>query len=95
MQPAIPKGFPAPSERFVDGMGLLYDEVKPTGVTLVGTWSKADYTCEASAAEVDGRLVGLALDEDNEPGRTPTRIEAWVQQLQKRLPSTDPEKQDR
>jgi flavodoxin I len=72
-------------DHFVDGMGLLYDKVKPTGATVVGVWPKDDYTYEASAAEVDGRLVGLALDEDNEPARTPTRIEAWVQQLKKEL----------
>jgi flavodoxin I len=72
-------------DHFVDGMGLLYDKVKPMGVTLVGAWPKDGYTYESSAAEVDGRLIGLALDEDNEPGTTPARIEAWVQQLKKEL----------
>ncbi len=66
-------------------MGLLYDKVKPTGATVVGMCPKDGYTYDASAAEVDGRLVGLALDEDNEPRRTPTRIEAWVRQLKKEL----------
>jgi flavodoxin I len=64
-------------------------------VTLVRTWSKDDYTYEASAAKVDGRLVGPALDEDNGPDRTATRIEAWVQQLKEELHLTNSEKQDR
>ena len=72
-------------DHFVDGMGLLYDKVKPAGVPVVGTWPKDGYDYQASAAEVDGCLVGLALDEDNEPGSTPGRIHAWVQQLKKEL----------
>lgn len=72
-------------DHFVDGMGLLYEKVNPTGAKVVGGWSKDGYHYEASAAEVDGRLVGLALDEDNESGATPSRIEAWVQQLKKEL----------
>jgi flavodoxin I len=72
-------------DHFVDGMGLLYDKVKGTGVPVVGRWPKDGYDYQASAAEVDGRLIGLALDEDNEPGRTPSRIHAWVQKLKGEL----------
>jgi flavodoxin I len=72
-------------DHFVDGIGLLYDKVKPTGATVVGMWPKDGYHYTASAAEVDGRLVGLALDEDNEPRSTPKRIEAWVEQLKREL----------
>ena len=55
------------------------------GVRVIGLWPKKGYDYEASAAEIDGRLVGLALDEDNEPGRTPSRIQAWVRQLKREL----------
>jgi flavodoxin I len=72
-------------DHFVDGMGLLYDKVKSTGASVVGAWSRDGYDYQASAAEVDGRLIGLALDEDNEPSSTPSRIQAWVQQLRKEL----------
>jgi flavodoxin I len=72
-------------DHFVDGMGLLYDQVKSTGVPVVGMWPKDGHDYQASAAEVDGRLVGLALDEDNEPGSTPSRIQAWVQPLKREL----------
>ena len=66
-------------------MGLLYDKVKPAGERVVGMWPKDGYSYDASAAEVNGRLVGLALDEDSEPRSTPRRVEAWVQQLNKEL----------
>jgi len=82
-------------DHFVDGMGLLYNKVKPAGATVVGTWPKVGYDYEASAAEVDGRLVGLALDVDNEPRRTPGRIEAWVKQLKKELGLMSPAGQKR
>ena len=73
-------------DHFVDGMGLLYDKVKSAGVQVIGTWPKDGYDYEASAAEVDGRFIGLALDEDNEPGKTSGRVQAWVRQLKKELP---------
>jgi len=72
-------------DHFVDGMGLLYDKIKPLGISTIGMWSKNGYQYEASAAEIDGRLIGLALDEDSEPARTADRIQAWVQQLRKEL----------
>ncbi len=72
-------------DHFVDGIGLLYDKVKPTEARIIGTWPRDDYDYTASAAELDGRLVGLALDEDNEPGKTHDRIQRWVKQLKQEL----------
>lgn len=73
------------ADHFVDGLGLLYEKVKPLGVRVVGTWAKDEYRYNASAAEVDGRLIGLALDEDTEPDKTSDRITRWVQQLKSEL----------
>ena len=72
-------------DHFVDGMGLLYDKVKSSGVRVVGMWPKEGYDYRASAAEVDGRLVGLAIDEDNESNSTLGRVQAWVQQIKREL----------
>ncbi|UCD50318.1 MAG: flavodoxin [Phycisphaerales bacterium] len=72
-------------DHFVDGIGLLYEKVKPLGAQLVGTWPKDDYSYNASAAEHNGHFVGLALDEDSQPEKTPTRIQVWVQQLKEEL----------
>ncbi len=73
------------ADHFVDGIGLLYEKVKPLGVQVVGTWPKDEYRYNASAAEVDDRLVGLALDEDSEPEKTADRIARWVAQLKEEL----------
>lgn len=72
-------------DHFADGMGLLYEKVKAFGVKVVGMCPKRDYKFEASAAELGDRLVGLALDEDNEPQKTAQRINKWVRQLKKEL----------
>jgi flavodoxin I len=72
-------------DHFVDGMGLLYEKVKPLGVRVIGAWPRDGYDYQASAAEWDGRLVGLAVDEDNQPDQTPVRVRAWVQQLKREL----------
>jgi len=72
-------------DHFVDGIGLLYEKIKPFGVQAVGMWSKDEYRYNASAAEVDGQLVGLALDEDTEADKTQDRVTRWVQQLRREL----------
>ena len=72
-------------DHFADGMGLLYDRVKTAGARVVAMWSKSGYSYEASAAELGGRLIGLAIDEDNESDKTHDRIQRWVKQLKKEL----------
>ena len=71
-------GYP---DSFVDAMGILYDRVVAKGAEVVGFTDTAGYTYSASRAERDGRFVGLALDEDGQPGRTDQRIQAWIGQL--------------
>ena len=39
------------------------------------------YTYDDSEAVVDGKFLGLALDETNEEDKTPERIDAWVAQI--------------
>lgn len=72
-------------DHFVDGMGLLYEKVKPLGVKVVGLWPREGYDFDSSAAELGDRLVGLALDEDNEPEKTYDRVTKWVRQIKKEL----------
>jgi flavodoxin I len=72
-------------DNFVDGMGLLHQKVKPLGVQVVGTWPRQEYEFQASAAEMGDRLIGLALDEDNEADKTYDRVNRWVRQLKEEL----------
>ncbi len=66
------------SDTFVGGMGELYDAIKNSGATIVGAVDTADYTFDDSTAVVDGKFVGLPLDDINEDYKTDDRIEAWL-----------------
>ena len=46
---------------------------------------KVGYTYEASLAEMDGKLCGLAIDNINEPSKTQERIENWLEQLKEEI----------
>ncbi len=68
-------------DTFVDAIGMLYDEVTARGATVVGFTETDGYDYIASLAERDGKFVGLALDEDQQPELTEARITAWLARL--------------
>lgn len=65
-------------DTFCDAIGTLHDELAATGCRFVGEVDTAGYTFDASTAVKDGRFVGLALDEVNEPQLTDGRIDGWI-----------------
>jgi flavodoxin I len=69
------------SDSFCSGMKELYDAAQAAGATLVGEVSTEGYTYDVSEAVVDGKFVGLALDEENEGDKTEARIDAWLPTL--------------
>jgi flavodoxin I len=69
------------SDSFCSGMKELYDAAQAAGATLVGEVSTEGYTYDDSEAVVDGKFVGLALDEENEGDKTEARIDAWLPTL--------------
>ncbi|MFC6645693.1 flavodoxin FldA [Granulicella cerasi] len=69
-------------DTFVDALGVLYDAVVGQGATVIGATDKAGYDFYSSAALRDDKIVGLAIDEDNQHERTEARIAAWVASLQ-------------
>lgn len=71
-------------DTFCDAMGLLYEEVKDK-CSVVGQVSTDGYSFSSSKAVVDGKFVGLAIDEMNESEKTDERIDAWVSELKNAL----------
>ncbi|UDQ97855.1 flavodoxin [Lentisphaerota bacterium WC36G] len=70
------------SDTFIDALGILYNDVKDSGATLVGKWSTANYEFDDSVALLDDtNFVGLALDEENQAELTDERIEQWTNQI--------------
>lgn len=73
------------SDTFCDGIGILYENLKATGCTFVGMTDTAGYTFDSSVAVVNGKFVGLPIDEVNEDSQTDERISQWVEELKKEI----------
>ncbi|WP_267523101.1 flavodoxin FldA [Campylobacter sp. MG1] len=69
------------SDTFCGAMGKLATALKEAGANLVGEVSTDGYDFEDSEAVVDGKFVGLALDNDNQEDLTDERIANWVEQI--------------
>ena len=74
---------------FVDALILLYDAVVACGARVIGAWPVDGYNFKASQAVVDGRFVGLALDQICQPALSEARIDAWLRQLDDELQTTE------
>ena len=70
------------SSSYAEAIYVLYDELKDK-VKIVGEIPDEGYTYDDSMAVVDGKWLGLALDEDNEYDETEERLAKWVEQLKK------------
>ena len=63
----------------------FYEELKDTRCKFCGAVDTAGYTFDSSIAVVNGKFVGLPLDEVNEDGQTDERISAWVEQVKQEI----------
>jgi flavodoxin I len=64
---------------FVDHIGLLGKELMKNGAVVVGPVDTEGYEFEESEALVDGKFIGLPLDEDFEPELTDERVANWIE----------------
>ena len=69
------------SDTFVGGMGELYNGIKDSGARFIGAVETDGYTFDDSEAVIDGKFIGLPLDDINEDDKTDTRIEAWIAEI--------------
>ena len=73
-------------DTFCDGMGILYDELKESGCTWIGTGvSTDDYQFNSSKAVIDNAFVGLAIDDINQNDKTEERINSWITLLKTQI----------
>ena len=66
------------SDTFVGAMGELYNGLKDSGANFIGSVDTGDYTFDGSDAVIDGRFIGLPLDDINEDDKTEERITTWI-----------------
>ena len=68
-------------DTFCDGIGVLYEDLKDSGCTIVGKVPTDGYNFSSSISVVDGMFVGLPLDDINEDNKTKARIDAWLEEI--------------
>lgn len=68
---------------FVDALGLVANMIMPKGANIVGRVDTEGYDFRESGALVDGKFVGLPVNEDFEPELTDERVSNWVEQIKK------------
>ncbi len=73
------------SDTFCDAIGILYDELKDSDCRFCGSTDTNSYTFDSSISVVNGKFIGLPLDEVNEDNKTDERIDAWINQLKKEI----------
>ena len=69
------------TDTFADALGILHQIVVSGSAAVIGQWPVDGYEFSDSAAVVNGKFVGLVIDEDNQSEMTGKRIESWVSSL--------------
>jgi flavodoxin I len=64
-------------------VGLLAGIMQSRGAKIVGETSTSGYTFEKSKAVINGKFIGLMIDEDNQGQLTDERVKNWVSQIKK------------
>lgn len=77
-------GYP---EWYQDALGMLYEQLQPTGAHIIGFWPNEGYEFTASKALTEDKkqFVGLAIDDENQYQLTEMRIEQWTKQVVQEL----------
>lgn len=68
---------------FQDAVGMLHQQLLPSGCQRIGQWPNQGYEFNASKAlTADGRhFVGLCLDDETQYEHTDNRISEWAKQI--------------
>lgn len=71
------------ADYFVNAMGVLAKEIlkESPSVKFIGQVDPSDYEFEDSEAIIDGKFIGLPVDEDFEPELTDERVTDWVKTI--------------
>ncbi len=73
------------SDSFAGCMEKIYEVVKEKDCKIVGAVSTEGYTFDDSPSVIDGKFVGLAIDQENEDDLTEERINKWLEAIKPEL----------
>jgi flavodoxin I len=68
-------------DRFVDALIELYQPLQQSGAELIGGCSTEGYEFNHSKSVVDGRFIGLVLDQHLQHLLTELRIDSWLDEI--------------
>ncbi len=69
------------ADNFLDAIGILGDKLIERGAKLVGYWMDEHFEFAESKGFVDGKFMGLGIDEINQSELSALRIQNWVRQI--------------
>lgn len=69
------------ADRFCSSLIKVYDYFKSRGAEMIGHWSTEGYTFDHSDSVIDGKFVGLVIDQRTQGMFTEERIDGWLQQV--------------
>ncbi|QJC36998.1 flavodoxin FldA [Enterobacteriaceae endosymbiont of Donacia vulgaris] len=73
-------------EYFCDAIKVIYDIVKTNKAQVIGYWpTKGYHFHDTKSLKNKKYFLGLTIDEDRQPELTDLRINAWTQQISKKL----------
>lgn len=78
---ALILGTPSYADRFCSSLLPLVEKFKGWGAEVIGEWPADGYVFEQSAALVDGRFLGLIIDQRTQGMYTDERMDAWLAQV--------------
>lgn len=68
-------------ENFGDAIGIMGELVQERGAKLIGFTADEGYNYESSRALINGKFMGLLLDQENQPRQSKERIQKWITDL--------------
>lgn len=72
-------------ERFANGLYQLRASLQQCGASIIGEWSTDGYEFENSSSVIDGKFIGLVLDQSNQRLLTEQRVDTWLEQIKPQL----------
>ncbi len=67
------------SGTFCNAVGEMYKALKDTDAEPIGAFDTVGYDYDHTDAYVDGKIVGLLIDNVNHEDLTPARVKAWAE----------------
>ena len=73
------------SDTFCNAVGLMYGVLRKTGAEMIGAFNADGYDFSHSDSEVDGRIVGLVIDNVNHEDLTSGKISEWTDEIRRQI----------